>query len=67
MRVTSQRWVDLSDENGERRAVVAEVMIEGAELAALRAADLAIPTEPSDADSSAVVRPLAEAVQGLPS
>ena len=66
MRVTSQRWVDLSDESGERRAVVAEVMVEGAELDALLAADLAIPTQPSAADSRAIARPLAEAVQGLP-
>lgn len=67
MRVTSQRWVDLSDENGERRAVVAEVMVEGAELDALLAADLTSATQPSAADSRAIARPLAEAVQGLPS
>ncbi len=67
MRVTSQRWVDLSDESGERRAVVAEVMVEGAELDALLAADLAIPTQPSAGDSRLIARPLAEAVQGLPS
>ena len=67
MRVTSQRWVDLSDESGERRAVVAEIMVEGDELAALLAADLTSATQPSAADSRAVARPLAEAVQGLPS
>ena len=41
--------------------------IDGADLASMLAADLAIPTQPSAADSRAIARPLAEAVQGLPS
>ena len=67
MQVSNVRWVTISDESGERQAVAAEVQVEGAELDALLAADLAIPTQPSAGDSRAVARPLAEAVQGLPS
>lgn len=67
MQVSNIRWVTISDESGARQAVAAEVQIEGAELDALLAADLAIPTQPSAADSRAIARPLAEAVQGLPS
>lgn len=67
MRVTSQRWVTIYDESGERPAITAEVMIEGAELDALLAADLALSTQPSAGDSRLIARPLAEAVQGLPS
>lgn len=66
MRVTSQRWVDLSDENGDRRAVVAEVMVEGDELVALLAADLSSATQPYAADSRLIARPLAAALQALP-
>lgn len=67
MQVSNIRWVTISDESGERQAVAAEVKIEGADLAALLAADLSSPTQPSAADSRAIARPLAEAVQGLPS
>lgn len=67
MQVSNIRWVTISDESGARQAVAAEVQIEDAELDALLAADLASPTQPSAADSRAVARPLAEAVQGLPS
>ena len=67
MQVSNFRWVTISDESGERQAVAAEVQVEGAELDALLSADLAIPTQPSAADSRAIARPLAEAVQGLPS
>lgn len=67
MQVSNVRWVTISDESGERQAVAAEVQIEGAELDALLVADLASPTQPSASDSRAIARPLAEAVQGLPS
>lgn len=67
MQVSNIRWVTISDESGERQAVAAEVQVEGADLAALLSADLTIPTQPSAADSRAIARPLAEAVQGLPS
>lgn len=67
MQVSNIRWVTVSDESGERQAVAAEVQVEGAELDALLAADLAIPTQPSAGDSRLIARPLAEAVQGLPS
>lgn len=67
MQVSNIRRVTISDESGERQAVAFEGQIEGTDLAALLAADLAIPTQPSAADSRSIARPLAEAVQGLPS
>ena len=65
--LTNLRRVTKSDENGERDAVVGDFCIDGADIASMLAADLAIPTQPSAADSRAIARPLAEAVQGLPS
>lgn len=67
MQVSNVRWVTVSDESGERQAVAADVQIDGAQLDALLAADLASPTQPIAADSRAIARPLAEAVHGLPS
>ena len=65
--LTNLRRVTKSDESGERDAVVGDFCIDGEELTIAEAADLAIPTQPSAADSRAIARPLAEAVQGLPS
>ena len=63
MQVTNVRVITIADEAGEREAVAFEGQIEGDELAALRAADLSSPTQPSAADSRAVARPLAERIQ----
>ena len=63
MQVTNVRLITIADEAGEREAVAFEGQIEGDELAALRAADLSSPTQPSAADSRAVARPLAERIQ----
>jgi hypothetical protein len=63
MQIFNLRAVTLADETGEREAVAFEGQIEGDELAALRAADLSSPTQPSAADSRAVARPLAEHIQ----
>jgi len=65
MQVSNVRRVTISDESGERQAVAAEVQIEGAELDALLAADLAISTQPSAGDSRLIARPLAAALQAL--
>lgn len=67
MQVSNLRRITIADEAGEREAVAFEGQIEGADLAALLSADLTIPTQPSAADSRSIARPLAEAVQGLPS
>lgn len=63
MQVTNVRVITIADEAGDREAVAFEGQIEGAELAALRAADLSSPTQPSATDSRAVARPLAERIQ----
>ena len=67
MMFSNLRRVTKSDESGEREAIVGDFCLEGADLAAMLAADLTIPTQPSAADSRSIARPLAEAVQGLPS
>lgn len=63
MQVTNLRRITIADEAGKREAVAFEGQIEGDELAALRAADLSSPTQPSATDSRAVARPLAERIQ----
>lgn len=65
MLVQNTRVVNIADEAGERQGVVAEVLIDGAQLEMLLSTDLTFATRPLAEDCRPIVRSLAEAVQSV--